>query len=108
MREIFEATSISTPAEELPQHFIEALAELLLDLAEQGAPSEQCCSCGSIQTTCGKADNVERNCCMEMQQLLGAIPVSSEHALADSWYKATRAVTDGTGKLIPWQPKETN
>jgi hypothetical protein len=29
-------------ADDLPQHAIGALAELLLDLAEQGPPAEQC------------------------------------------------------------------
>ena len=34
-----------TLAEELPQHCIEALAELLLNLVEQEAPAEQCYKC---------------------------------------------------------------
>jgi hypothetical protein len=30
-------------SDELPQHCIDALAELLLDQAEQGPPAETCC-----------------------------------------------------------------
>lgn len=45
MRETFEAAYISTQADELPQPCIDAIVDLLLALAEQGEPTEQCCRC---------------------------------------------------------------
>jgi hypothetical protein len=41
-----------------------------------------------------------------MEQLTGTIPIATEFALSDRWYKAAEAVFDDQGRLQLWRPKD--
>ena len=51
-----------------------------------------------------KAADIDRICCQAMEQLVGDIPVATEYALAERWYKQAEVVFDGEGRLQVWRP----
>ena len=52
------------------------------------------------------AKRVDRILCESMEQLTGTIPIVTEFALSDRWYKAAEAVFDDQGRLQLWRPKD--
>jgi hypothetical protein len=52
------------------------------------------------------AKRVDRILCESMEQLTGTIPIATEFALSDRWYKAAEAVFDDQGRLQLWRPKD--
>jgi len=51
------------------------------------------------------AKRIDAILCESMSQLTGTIPIATEFALSDRWYKAAEAVFDDQGRLCRWSPK---
>jgi DNA polymerase I-like protein with 3'-5' exonuclease and polymerase domains len=50
------------------------------------------------------AKRIDAILCDSMKSLTGSVPIETEFALSDRWYKAAEAVFDDQGKLRLWKP----